>query len=129
MNVILIDYFYYYFQTFSNSSFAKALTLLPLPLSINRYPKVRPGNSRVQQLTPGTRSPSFPAAQLVRSRHSWHMRVILSAFTSAHARLAFTYSFSINTAGRGDTGCRHDFSIRFYINILTILQLPDVVMP
>jgi len=49
-----------------------------LSVSINRYHRVRPGTSRVQQLTRGTRSLVFPVAQLVHCRHSWHPGVIIS---------------------------------------------------
>ncbi len=65
-----------------NPSFGAVSVLLvsiPSSPSLNRYHRVRPGNSRVRQLTRGTWSLGFPAAQPVHCRHSWHTGVIISS--------------------------------------------------
>lgn len=51
---------------------AVSVRLRLFPPWINRYLKVRWGNSRMQQLTRGTWSLGFPAAQPGCCRHSWH---------------------------------------------------------
>lgn len=63
-----------------NSSFIS----IPSSHPINRYHRVRPGNSRVQQLTWGTWSLGFPSAQLVYCRHSEQTGVIISSFLLPH---------------------------------------------
>lgn len=52
----------------------------------------RPGNSPAQQLTRGTWSLSFPAAQLVSCRHSWHTGVIILPSTGLLSCISFPFT-------------------------------------
>lgn len=94
----------------------------PSSLSINRYGRVRPGNSQMQQLTQGTRSLGFPAARLVHCRYSWNTEVIISSLLQPQLIPSLLLHLAFPLQGQvGETGCRGACCPWHFINIILLV--------